>query len=308
VDVASQIRERVLRSLALDRTPGYHFTGYFLSPSFDHVAIETARVSLKVGPHCADTKGNLDYGALVVLADLSVAANVRAGHDLATRLATVNLNMHFTGAPITGIAAASTSLEGYLVDAACPQATGTFTIIANEKPACFGTGAFMVLDPPPGVTLHRRQLRRELDPKVMPLSESELTSSEHVILQRADEAIAASNDSAFLRRFWGFETNRLPNGAEGTFKNGPHISNRVGHVQGGVTMGLGIATAEAALPANWIISAVSAWFIRPCEGETIRAGSRIIHQGRLTAVLRTEIAGKDDRRVMEMVTTHTLKE
>ena len=28
-------------------------------------------------------------------------------------------------------------------------------------------------------------------------------------------------------------------------------------------MGLGMATAEAALPASWMISAVTAWFLSP---------------------------------------------
>lgn len=307
VDHASQLRDRVLRSLALDRTPGYHFTGHFLSPSFDRVSVAAARVSLKVGPHCMDANGSLDFGALVVFADLAVAANVRAGHDLATRLATVNLNMHFLGAPISGIAEASTSLNGYLAGTACPQGTGTFVITVNRRTVCFGTGAFMVLDPPEGVTLHRRQLRQVLDPDAAPLSEDELTPDERSILQRADEAIAACDDGAFLRRFWGFETKRNPDGAEGLLKNGPHISNRIGHVQGGVTMGLGIATAEAALPANWTMSAISAWFIRPCEGDTIRAESRIIREGKLTSVWRTEITGKNDRQVMEMVTTHARK-
>ena len=109
------VRHTVLRALALNRTPGYHFTGHFLSVSHDHVSIETARTSMKVGPHCAEANGSINYGALSVFADLSMAANVRAGHDLATRLATVNMNMSFTGAPITGRIEAATSLQGYLV-------------------------------------------------------------------------------------------------------------------------------------------------------------------------------------------------
>jgi acyl-coenzyme A thioesterase PaaI-like protein len=52
---------------------------------------------------------------------------------------------------------------------------------------------------------------------------------------------------------------------------------------------------------------VSAWFIRPAEGRTIKAKSKIVHQGRLTGVVRTEIIGEDNRRVMDMVTTHARK-
>src|SRR5689334_11683195 len=93
------IRERVLRGIALNRTPGFHFAGNFLSPSYDHVSVDTVHASLNVGPHCVDANGSINYGALAVFADLAVASNVRAGHDRAARLATVNMNMHFTGAP-----------------------------------------------------------------------------------------------------------------------------------------------------------------------------------------------------------------
>ena len=89
--------------------------------------------------------------------------------------------------------------------------------------------------------------------------------------------------------------------------NGPHVGNRVGHVQGGVTMGLGIATAEAALPPTWMLSAVTAWYISPGEGRTLKARSKVVHRGRLTAVVRTEIFGKNNRRVMEMTTAHASK-
>ena len=102
----------------------------------------------------------------------------------------------------------------------------------------------------------------------------------------------------------GIQTKALEKGASGKLQNGPHVGNRVGHLQGGVTMGLGIATAEKALPPTWTLSAVTAWYISPGQGRVIRAKSKIIHHGRLTAVVRTEIFGKNNRRVMEMITTH----
>ena len=301
------VRHTVLRALALNRTPGYHFTGHFLSVSHDHVSGETARTSMKVGPHCAEANGSINYGALSVFADLSMAANVRAEHDLATRLALVSMNMSFTGAPITGHIKAKTSLQGYLVGTSGRQAGTLFTISANEQTVCFGTGAFMVLDPPKGQTLHARQLRREQDADVAPLQEGELEGDEREILQCADEALAAQDGGAFIRRFWGIDAEPVADGAAGQLKNGPQVSNRVGHVQGGVTMGLGLATAEAALPADWMTSAVSAWLIGPCEGHLIESKSEIVHRGRLTSVVRTGIVGGNGRRAMEMMTTHTRK-
>jgi acyl-coenzyme A thioesterase PaaI-like protein len=301
------IRHRVLRALALDRTPGYHFAGHFLDLSFDRVSADAACTSLRVGPHCAEGDGNVNYGALALFADLSMAANIRAGHDLATRLALVNMTLHFTGAAISGRIEASTALQGYLVETAGRQGEATIAITAQGQRVCFGIGAFMVLNAPKGMTLHARQLRREGDADVAPLAESDLSDDERAILQRADEALAAPEGDAFLRRFWGIDTQRSTDGASGVLRNGAHVANRVGHVQGGVTMGFGMATAESALSEDWMMSAASAWFIGPCKGQSIEARSTVIHQGKLTSLLRTRVTGQGDRPGTELVTTHSRK-
>ena len=304
----SAIRERVLRGLALNRTPGYHFTGNFLSLSFDQNSEKDVRLSMEGGPHIAEPNGNVNYGALAVLADIALAANVRAGHTPASRLATVQMNLQFTGAPITGRLHAASTLQGYVEHITSVQGAGQVTVMANGKPVCFGSGTFMVLNPPKGVALYPMTHRKDSDAEVAPLNEAELNRDERKVLQLADAALADEHKgSTFIRRFWGFDTHAITGGAAGKLNNGPHVGNRVGHLQGGVTMGLGIATAEAALPASWMLSAVTAWYISPGEGRVIKAKSKIIHHGRLTSVVRTEITGKNKRRVMEMVTTHAHK-
>jgi acyl-coenzyme A thioesterase PaaI-like protein len=305
VNDATSIRNRVLRGLALNRTPGYHFTGNFLNFSFDHNTEHDVRMSMEVGPHVTESDGNANVGAVAVLADIALAANVRAGHTPASRLATVQMNLQFTGAPMTGKLQAESKLQGYVEHITSRQGAGQVVVSANGKPVCHGVGTFMVLNPPKGVALYPMSHRKETDPAVAPLSEDELQRDERKVLAIADAAIAAAqNGDAFIRRFWGFDTHPLTQGAAGKLTNGPHVGNRVGHLQGGVTMGLGIATAEAALPASWTLSAVTAWYISPGEGRVIKAKSKIIHHGRLTAVVRTEITGKNKRRVMQMITTH----
>ena len=88
------------------------------------------------------------------------------------------------------------------------------------------------------------------------------------------------------------------------WRNGMHVGNRVGHAQGGLLVGLGAATANAALPASWRLAAISAWFVSPGEGAELVARSTLWHQGRDTAVVRTEIGGEGDRRALEMVSAH----
>lgn len=96
------IRSQVLRGLALNREPGYHFVGNFLEISFDRIATEDARLTLDTAPHCVEADGQINLGAFAVLADLALAATVRADLDPATRLGTVNMNLNFTGARLTG--------------------------------------------------------------------------------------------------------------------------------------------------------------------------------------------------------------
>jgi acyl-coenzyme A thioesterase PaaI-like protein len=166
----------------------------------------------------------------------------------------------------------------------------------------------MVLDAPKGVALYSMELRQRGEPPVAPLDETDLKRDERKVLTLADAALAETHGgSAFIHNFWGVSTHAGSKGASGKLMNGPHVGNRVGHLQGGVTMALGIASAEAALPPTWMLSAVTAWYISPGIGRVLRARSKIIHHGRLTSVVRTEIFGKNKRRVMEMITTHAHK-
>ena len=87
-------------------------------------------------------------------------------------------------------------------------------------------------------------------------------------------------------------------------ENGLHAGNRVGHAQGGILVGMAAASAAAALTGGWKLSGMSALYISPGEGATLRARSSVVHRGRLTAVVRTQIAGRNRRRVLDVVTTH----
>ena len=78
-------------------------------------------------------------------------------------------------------------------------------------------------------------------------------------------------------------------GARYTVKIGPHHGNRVGHVQGGLLLGLAASGARAAAPRHPVLSAIAAWYISPGQGRALRIRSRRVHEGRSFAVVRTEI-------------------
>jgi len=300
------VRRQVLRGLVLNRAGGYHFAGNFLDFSFDHVSRDEVRASLDPGPHCTEVDGQISVGAVAMLADLLLASSVRTSLEGSQRLATVTMTLQFTGLPLTERLEGASTFGGFFKDGAGRQGMSRFVIRARGVEVCHGSGAFMALDPPKGVTLRSMPHRRRGDPDPMLPAESGLARDELKVLRNADSALAqtVSAGGAFIRHFWGYAPHKTADGARCTVKNTPQIGNRVGHVQGGIIMGLAAATASAALPPTWSLAGISAWYISPGEGRVIKARSRVLHHGRLTAVVRTEITGKNNRRVLEVVTTH----
>jgi len=302
--MTEHIRARILRAISASRTPGFHFAGHFFGVAFERVVPDGARISLEAGAHVDDADGNVNVGVVAMLADIALASSIRAalGSD-STRLATVSMNLQLTGAPMRGRLEAEGHSQGFTEHAAAKQGLARFSISSGARVGCFGTGAFMPLAPPAGTKMH--PVVRDFPGEPPALDEAALEAHERAILRRADEALAhASPAHPFIGHFLGYRAQRGVDGAHATMPTGLHVGNRVGHVQGGILVGFGATTAAAALPATWRVSAISAWFVSPGEGEELRAQASIWHHGRDTAVVRTEVAGAGGRRVLEMVSAH----
>jgi acyl-coenzyme A thioesterase PaaI-like protein len=291
-----QIRARILRGLALNRTPGFHFPGNFLDVAFDRFGRAGTRISIAPGPWCRDAGGQVDLASLTMLADLACGAAVRAHLTREARVATVSLSLQFTGAPRTGRLSAAGDFQGFLRDGAGRLGLTRVSVTGDKGQVCFGTASFMALQPPKGVTLHPVPLRKRNAPEPARLQEQDLDREERRILARADAALNARG--SFIDHFWG---------GDRRLRNGLHMGNRVGHAQGGILIALAARNAAARLKGRgygWRLSAITALYIRPGEGASLRARSTVLHEGRLTSVLRTEIAGGDRRPAMEVVSTH----
>lgn len=304
------IRAQVLRGIALNREPGYHFAGNFLDLSYDHVGTDYTALSVDVAPHCAEADGQLNLSGFAILADLVTAAAVRAGLPPHTRLATVTMNLQFTGAALTGRLSGRGAMHGFVQGAAGRQGVSTMSINNDAGLVCSGTATFMVLKPPKGVELHPVPHRRRGENPTPEISGGKLRPDEKKVLATADAAIAdvRAHGGSFIQRFWGVQARHVAGAAQSTVKNGPHIGNRVGHVQGGILLGLAAENAIAALTPHWSLTALSAWYISPGEGRSLKIKSKVVHHGRLIAVVRTEVScrGKDGRprKVFELMTTH----
>lgn len=294
------IRERVLRAIALNREPGFHFVGNFAEVSFERTASEESGVTLEAGPHCVDPDGQVNLGLVAMLADMALAASIRANVHPGTRLATVSLSLQFTGARLEGPLEAVAEFQGFLGTGETRQGLARARLHGAGGAVAIAQGAFVPLPPPPGVV----QFPLPRNPRRAPaLDEGDFSAEERRIVRLADAALA-EGDVGFVARFLGYQPRRTKTGASTTMANGAHVGNRVGHVQGGLLMGLAATTAIQAMPARWGLSGIHAVFVSPGQGKALRARAQVIHHGSMTGVARTEIRGTDRRRVLEATTTH----
>lgn len=292
------IRGRMLRALAANRDPGFHFIG-----NFCEVAFHPQSVTMEVGPHNTDPAGRADFAILAMVADMALAGAIRRELTLRTRLATVSLSLQMTGAPATQAVEARGLFEGYLGSGEGRQGLSRTVVTSGGTPIAFGHGAFMPLEAPPGVTLFPMPGPDRQWPG--PLREEELDEREREVLAHAEAVLARPEARGdFMRHFLGFFPRGEEGGARASLRNGMHIANRVGHVQGGLLAGFAAATAVAALPPAWSLSAITACFVSPGQGDTLEAVATVRHRGMMTAVVHTEVTGANGRRVLEAVTTH----
>jgi acyl-coenzyme A thioesterase PaaI-like protein len=305
---AAAIRAQVLRGIAGNRTPGMHFPGYFLDIQWLEVAGNAARLKIADGAHCRDANGEIDVSALAILADTALATATRLFVTPGARIATLHMQIQFTGARATGDIGADAQVLGFSSGTALRQSMTTATLTANGEPICYASGEFALLDPPPGVTLAPLPWQQKPPAAGAPLAESALEAHERHILEACDAALARTTaQAAFVQNFWGAAPRRTVNGASMRVAIGPHLGNRVGHVQGGISFGIAAATACAAVPATMMLSNVSAWYISPGHGKSLTVSSTVMHAGRTVAVVRTEIKTATGQRVLETVTHHVAR-
>jgi len=306
---ATAIRARVLRGIAGNRVAGLHFPGYFMDMAWPHVASDTARLVLADGPHCRDANGTVDIAALAILADTALATTARTQTAPGARLATLHLLMQFTGAPAVGDISAHARLLGFSTGGALRRSLSAATLLADGKPVCHASGEFAALDPPPGVKLAPLPWQHAQPSHAPPLDAEKLEPHERAILKACDDALAKTSPRvSFIQHFWGGVPRRTADGARNRVAIGPHIGNRVGHVQGGISFGIAAACACAAAPAAMMLANASAWYISPGRGKSLSVSSRLVHAGRTIAVVRTEIKTSGGERVIEVITHHVARQ
>ena len=243
----------------------------------------------------------MDFGALALLADMALASALRGTVGASARLATVTMQLQLTGARRTGRLTANATFDGFLEGARGRQGMSRAEVRAGRKLVAHASATFMVLGGPNATAAH--PLPRRGDKRLAEaLHPDHLNAEEERVFLRAADALRGPGP--FLASFWGYLPKRTKDGATCSAPHGLHVGNRIGHSQGGVTLGLAASTALAALGPEWPLVSASAWFIGPGTGLKLRARSTVVHRGLLTAVVHTRIENDEKRGVLECLTSH----
>ncbi|TCT09607.1 hypothetical protein [Paralcaligenes ureilyticus] len=296
--------QQVLKGLALNRQPGWHFPGNFLDMSVDELGADGVRLTVDPGRHCSDTDGQTNMSVVGMLADIGMAVAIRKHVDFAVRMATVSMTLQFTGAPRIGLLEARGRFDGFYRDLSGQQGLSRAEIFSDGTLLCTVSGSFLVLDKSDGLQPMPMRRHGAVDSAGTLLSTEALTDQEQVVYRRACEALGPGPGS-FIERFWGFLPQKQEQGASCDFVNGLHVGNRVGHTQGGITVALAALTASAALGTDWCLVGLSSWYIRPGTGPMLHATANIIHQGSFTAVVQVSISDDAGGAVLIALSNHS---
>jgi acyl-coenzyme A thioesterase PaaI-like protein len=302
------IRDEVLRALAANRAPGFHFPGHFVGVEWRTVDRESADLALPTAPQLVDEQGEVDFAALAVLADVALGTAARLPDLDPGRQATIDLHLQLTGVAPRGEVAAHAKKRGSTHGTRYRYAMTEATIEAEGAVIAHASAKFIRLEPPAGVVLAPLPLSRARSPNAPTIPEERLEPIEREMLRHCDRLLDEANPrDAFVRALWGGVQAPGEKSAARRLAVGPHVANRVGHVHGGVLLAFAAACAQDAAPDGMPLSALSAWYVGPGRESDLVAHSTILHRGKTHAIVRTEVTS-DEATVLQVVTQHVLAE
>lgn len=300
------IVKKALRAIALNRTPGYSFCGNFFDFSYDSADQDHSIVHVKPEAQSVGSSGQIHTVVQAILADMGLATCLRYNIGDRHRTATVSLSLQFTGVVPNGDLVATSYSQAHLQGVQGRQGISQTRLTCGDELVAIGSAAFMILPMPEGTILPPVPWVSQKPPANPPLDLQSLNEKEEWILHRVRQSVAECEKSGenFLSHFLTLAPQLVEGGSVCEVENGPHIGNRVGHVQGGIILAIGMVCASAALGDGWLLSGVTATYISPGEGDMIRAQAVVVHQGRMTAVVKTSVRSGSGKVALEVLSTH----
>ncbi len=304
------IRQQVLRAISSNREPGMHFAGYFLNFTAQRFKTDGVEFTVEAGPHCTDANGAINRAALLYSADMTLAAANRVFTDPNARTATLMLRVEFTGEAARGKLEISGRGSGFDKRTALPESVAAGRVMCEGREIMRMSGTWVEPPAPKGMVMRALPWEGGASGALRPLlKKSELDAVEKDVVRRVDKAMRNASAASGVGMFASLcnpLVKRTAQGANGRLPVGMHIGNRVGHVQGGFLISAALVTAEAAVPEHPILTGASAWYISPGQGKVITSRATILQSGRNVAVVRTELFAAGRKRVLEVISNHSV--
>lgn len=303
--IEDTILRRICSAISANRHPGLHFPGFFLGLHATRLEQDGVTLGIEYGPHCTDSRGNVNVCALALLADTAMAAALRLNMPEGTRLATTSMHLQFTGRPPNSAPICETLLEGIYQGINGTQGHVVGKVKCGDQVIANTSGTFAA------PSAHHGAAALPVPWKYMqsayglaPMGIKDMTDEEKRIVMAARSALkSASADDGFIASFWPQLATARVGGSALTLRLRPHLENRYGNGLGGIMVGIAAAAAVGAVPGQSRLTGISAWFISAGTGR-LRVRSRVIQLGKTIAVIRTEAIGENKRPVLEVITSH----
>lgn len=295
---------RLLRALAVNNKAKLNFPGVFMGLTGKALDNDEVELEFDDGALFRDGQGELNWPTLGVVLDIALGSVTRIKSGPTMRPATVQLQIHMTGAPAQGPLVTRASFVGFSERTALRHALSTGSLSAGDTVIAHASGEFVMLDLPAGTT-QAPMPWAETRIDAVPQKIRELDANDRAALRICRRAEAAATaEQPFIEHFWC----GIPQASEGrarlAVKVTPHLGNRVGQVHGGLLLGLAARVAGAAVPGTMRLSNISTWFISPGQAPSLSVRSAVVQQGRNLAVVRTQIKSATGKLVLEATSQH----
>lgn len=297
-DATDACTRRVLQALHAARTPGWMFPAHFLDIFFEAPAAEGGAAALmQAGPHCLDATGRVSHAALAVLADVCMAAAVRAHAGREVRIATLTMRLSFGVLPAAGRLRATASVRMMPAQLAMDTAIAGVEIHDDSgHMVCSGEATFAALENRQRTAQHPLPTASTLTGGLQP---GALTPQEQAVWERACAcAREADGTASFLDRFWALRPS-APAGTEAgaawSVALGPHNSNRVGHLQGGVLLGMLASACSLAVQERYGLVDIAVQYVEAAHEDPLALQAVPARTGSNAAFVHASLRGAGGR-------------
>ncbi len=304
-EAVTAIRPRVLQIFATMRALGARFYREYITVNIALRRDGVCEATMPAGVHVQGADGSVAPGALATLADIALGTSSRRLVPRGHRMATVGLTMQF--APEAKLAgniqarAEVVSATAHMTVSQCRLTDDVGDLVA------LATGTFAIRPVPEGTPwLPYSQDSKIAASSLPPVASEDLNDIEQRLLGRVEHSLKSPGPDGPFASFLGIEwLSRGDGEPSGVWPLGPHLWNRVDHVQGGAIFGALSAAALACLPDDVRTRIVEqhVQYVRPGAGKSLRVEAKLQRRGQLLTSVQAEMTDENGDRVAGALVT-----